>query len=1088
MAQCPSVVELLQAVKSLTRENDGTFQTAWTSSFPDPYHCCEQGGFIYVDFPVPQKITRVWIARAAKGDSMNQRTEGPNAAIDLNHPGIKMDNVILVANFHTHPLTSAEPVRGDQKPSRPDMINSYGRGIPGIVISREGIYGYGPERRLNLQNPKVYPPDGFPVPGELKWTSQTNAPPPWVVKNQWPEGTGDAGYDTDGYVINVEWANEKSYGKILSDSGGSPSRKRLFVFSDGSGQDGMLAPKGPTEYLDFAQAFQYGLQQALVVGAGGLPGAGTQYVTNVLRLSRAVKRYSNDNPDDPNRMRQIVFYQSGVGSEADFKGDIGSTSLLLQASGWAVASKIRDAYAFLAQNFEPNDEIFVFGFSRGAYAVRKLVQLMDKIGLLETESLGLFFALWRDLVDGKVPVVPATTRKVKIKCLGVWDTVGAVEGTPATLHLTDSVVPSIVDNAFHALSIQENRHEFRPTFFTLAANSKQNLKECWFPGAHSDVGGGYERHELADISLFWMTGEIMALSLFNLDEAFIDRSKQPAPRDDWGSSQPHNAYDETNWWLRQFHQINVESRLESGDITSTIKFHESWKYAPDPKESNHMVTRKQLEDKFGQLKYQPLNEWEAKRKDHWKDALNGPPIVYDDLGLLFPMYPDRWLTLSEWPKGLIATAFGKEPGSNGANTHVGNVSYKGHVYPGKVLSDCTTIYIVSADRTQEIQIKSGVKNLVTPRKTVAWFRVQGVLTHEKLGGQIPVKAGGDDKGNPRYSAVAFYDKALLGGEVQVGGNAWLPYCGRIIPSSDYNVLVYRTPLYYFHNAAGEYATANTWDSITAGSINSAMIPIAPTEVTTPFVLVALSKIDMDHNPGKDYMVRVKAYADSISTTQFRAHVDTWSTSTLYNGSLSWLKLSYGNPDFRSGVFHCTQPSSTTIDFNWCFDEPPVVFVGLCGFDIGAAKVTSTSPATYTNWQIKVYASDESRTGFKIHVEQPGTTKSFYNCWVTWVAYPLPRGGIDIGAFGGNQLTSSGYSGRAYCPSWFTKPPMVFTAITSFNIPNDDNLRLAIHTEATAQHIDWKIETWAGSRLQEVQVKYIALDLDAPSGEEYLSHK
>ncbi|KAK0452862.1 uncharacterized protein EV420DRAFT_1557110 [Desarmillaria tabescens] len=227
--ECPSVAELLNGVKSLTRQNDGTFQTAWSDSFPDAYHCCEQGGFIYVDFPVPSTVTRAWVTRAPKGVTMNQRTTGPNAAIDLNNPGIQMNNVILAANFHTHPLSSS--VGGDPQPSRADMTNAYARGMPGIVVSRDGIYSYGPERRENTSNPKGYPEPVTP-PSVPRSTLAKRQPPPWVVSNQWPEGTGvaiahafvenEATADANASgpdVIYVEWSDEGVvYGEPLIES------------------------------------------------------------------------------------------------------------------------------------------------------------------------------------------------------------------------------------------------------------------------------------------------------------------------------------------------------------------------------------------------------------------------------------------------------------------------------------------------------------------------------------------------------------------------------------------------------------------------------------------------------------------------------------------------------------------------------------------------------------------------------------------------------------------------------------------------------------------------------------------------------
>ncbi|KAF9065721.1 hypothetical protein BDP27DRAFT_1079869, partial [Rhodocollybia butyracea] len=180
---CPTVRQLLDGVKSLTR-SDGTFQDAWSRSFIDPFHCAEQGGFIYIDFPVPSTITRAFISFAPAGATMNQRTAGPNASIDLNRPGINQNNVILVANFHTHPLS--QDVGGDVEPSRADKTNAYARGLPGIVISRGGIYSYGPENRENTANPKGYPPSITP-PAIINARRERLPPPPWPVPNQWPE-------------------------------------------------------------------------------------------------------------------------------------------------------------------------------------------------------------------------------------------------------------------------------------------------------------------------------------------------------------------------------------------------------------------------------------------------------------------------------------------------------------------------------------------------------------------------------------------------------------------------------------------------------------------------------------------------------------------------------------------------------------------------------------------------------------------------------------------------------------------------------------------------------------------------------------
>lgn len=120
---------------------------------------------------------------------------------------------------------------GDPEPSKSDKDNAYYRGIPGIVISRKGIYSYGPEQRESTANPKGYPasmvPPAFPTAKLVKAASETSLP--WKVPNQWPEGTGaaaemifkeNAGGEKaeESDVIVVEWASDGvEYGEKLED-------------------------------------------------------------------------------------------------------------------------------------------------------------------------------------------------------------------------------------------------------------------------------------------------------------------------------------------------------------------------------------------------------------------------------------------------------------------------------------------------------------------------------------------------------------------------------------------------------------------------------------------------------------------------------------------------------------------------------------------------------------------------------------------------------------------------------------------------------------------------------------------------------
>ncbi|KAF9258715.1 hypothetical protein L218DRAFT_1080306 [Marasmius fiardii PR-910] len=317
---------------------------------------------------------------------------------------------------------------------------------------------------------------------------------------------------------------------------------------------------------------------------------------------------------------------SGVGSEADFAGEQITGTGPMQAFGTAVASKIRDAYVFIAQNFEKGDEICIFGFSRGAYTARKLSGLIDAIGLLSRQNLSYFFEIWSQLVNKPAQKFP-DTQFPEIKCVGVFDTVGSVLNTIDALNIKDTSLPAKVKVALHAVSLQENRDMFLPTLWTIPTGglkAGQVLKQVWFPGAHSDVGGGYERHELSDISVFWMAGEIQ--NLINLDLEFLRSYGQPKPQP-WGTSQPHNAYKEQSIW--EGIVIWPKTRLESGDITKQSSFHESIKYSPQTLDSpSNMITRTMIEKQFGSpLQYVALNAFEKECKDKW-GVVKGPVMFH----------------------------------------------------------------------------------------------------------------------------------------------------------------------------------------------------------------------------------------------------------------------------------------------------------------------------------------------------------------------------------------------------------------------------------------------------------------------------
>ncbi|KAG8922678.1 hypothetical protein FRC02_011692 [Tulasnella sp. 418] len=348
--------------------------------------------------------------------------------------------------------------------------------------------------------------------------------------------------------------------------------KTLLIFCDATGQDGVYAGSDPN------------LQS----------GATVQYPSNVLRLSRAVAPKRGET-------LQITFYQSGVGSLADFAGESTIEDKKIALYGTAVASKIRDAYAFIAQNYEDGDEICLFG---GAYTVRKVAGLINRIGLLGRKEFSKFFEYWQDLLDPKTQDNPPWPAKpIPIKCVGVFDTVGSVYSGVIphpildALSIKDTSIPPNVQVALHAVSLHENRKPFMCTLWTEPEGGLakgQVLKQRYFPGAHSDVGGGFPNHELADVALFWIGAEIS--EFIELDLPFLAAWRQPTPEAPWGSHQPHNMWQENGsvpW--------TSATRLEGDKITPDAMFHPSVQVMPKKLENpKNMVTMEDLINKFGE--------------------------------------------------------------------------------------------------------------------------------------------------------------------------------------------------------------------------------------------------------------------------------------------------------------------------------------------------------------------------------------------------------------------------------------------------------------------------------------------------------
>jgi hypothetical protein len=249
----------------------------------------------------------------------------------------------------------------------------------------------------------------------------------------------------------------------------------------------------------------------------------------------------NGHRADPQLVRQLTFYDDGVGTET-----LKWIRIFAGATGYGLSRNVKQLYRELCRVYEPGDAIYLFGFSRGAFTVRTLSGLINDLGLLDptdcaTEDVfrnrvragykayrrkyrawltqfvvgdrGLtaaeFKARYARRDEAGEPVVP------NIKLLGVWDTVDAV-GLPFALadvwnkvvwqyKFETTTLVDVVEKGCHALALDDGRAEFGPVLWNEDHESTRlRAEQVWFAGAHANVGGGYPQHGMSLVSLDWM--------------------------------------------------------------------------------------------------------------------------------------------------------------------------------------------------------------------------------------------------------------------------------------------------------------------------------------------------------------------------------------------------------------------------------------------------------------------------------------------------------------------------------------------------------------------------------------------------------
>ncbi|KAG8735872.1 hypothetical protein FRC12_017873 [Ceratobasidium sp. 428] len=268
-----------------------------------------------------------------------------------------------------------------------------------------------------------------------------------------------------------------------------------------------------------------------------------------------------EQPDQHRRKRKLL-YIPGVGAEAK-----GIPKYLAQVFGKTIVEMVIKAYMYISNNYRPGDNVCLFGYSRGAFVARKVAGLLHRIGIVgnETELLDQ----WKRR-EKPVPwdQVKDTPQSVPVRCIGLWDTVGAIYSSPDCeikdlLGIPDAELSPNIQLALHVCAFHENRRRFRVTLFE--PNPTTILKEVWFPGSHSDVGGGGEKPtQMPKLSLIWMIGEL---------REFLEISDEKIRYPLLSKLEPLDAYNDSPAWKRVVDKY--ETRLDSQALKPTSKIHQT---------------------------------------------------------------------------------------------------------------------------------------------------------------------------------------------------------------------------------------------------------------------------------------------------------------------------------------------------------------------------------------------------------------------------------------------------------------------------------------------------------------------------------
>src|SRR5580704_6015550 len=295
-------------------------------------------------------------------------------------------------------------------------------------------------------------------------------------------------------------------------------------------------------------------------------------------------------------LKQTAYYHPGVGT-------MGARSALTVAGKWwtkvrglafgyGFSDTIADVYSFLMEEFNPGDSIFIFGFSRGAYTARALCGLLHMFGLLTPGNEALIpyaLRLYKSNDPCKFKIARGFRTTFSVPCnprfVGLWDTVTSVGWILDTIHVHGGHLPYTaslpdVDVVRHAVSIDERRAFFRQNLFKTPPPPKQDLKEVWFAGVHSDIGGSYSESEsgLSKIALRWMLCEAQSAGLRLDPQKIVDVLGGKYPY--WPPDQKGILHKSLRgfWWLGElwpklyYHPVEIPGHAPKWKRGITVNF------------------------------------------------------------------------------------------------------------------------------------------------------------------------------------------------------------------------------------------------------------------------------------------------------------------------------------------------------------------------------------------------------------------------------------------------------------------------------------------------------------------------------------